>query len=99
MCIRDSMVNILEEARGLSNEAFETMRDQIKESNDALVFELQRLIEALTNFYGVPEGIVSPAVDVSGEFDIRVHAGDGFWTEVDARIQRRMTERDYHGPN
>lgn len=91
----DWIIGILEEARGLSNDAFDAMRDQIKESNDALIAELQNLITALQH-YGdtVATGdTAQPALDVNGTIDVNVSAGDGFWAEVDARFDYNWMRR------
>lgn len=48
--IADWLVSVLEEGRGLSDQAFEGMRDAVKEQNDALIAEMERLIEAITTF-------------------------------------------------
>jgi tape measure domain-containing protein len=99
--LADHLIGALEEARGLSNEAFETMRDQIRESNDALIAELQRLIEALTHF-GTAMDTAEPAsetLDVSGQFDIHVHPSELFETWVDARIEQHWYQKEYTGPN
>jgi hypothetical protein len=52
----DYLIGLLEEGRGLSNDAFEEMRDQIRETNEALIAELELLIAALTDFTGVLTG-------------------------------------------
>jgi hypothetical protein len=52
----DYLIGLLEEGRGLSNDAFEEMRDQIRETNEALIAELELLISALTDFTGVLTG-------------------------------------------
>ncbi len=91
---------ILEEARGLSNEAFESMRDQIRESNDALVAELQRLIEALQHFGGAvgAGGATASQLDVNGNIDITIHPSNDFWASVDSRIDYRMAALAPNGP-
>lgn len=90
----DWIIGILEEARGLSNEAFEEMRDQIRETNQALIEELQRLIEALTN-YGdsiatADQAGPVPQFDGNIGIDINVTPSEWFETWVDARVNRAV---------
>ena len=98
----DELIAILEEARGLSNDALEAMRDQIRESNDALVLELQRLIEALTH-YGdtiATADQVPPVLDGNIAIDVNVFAEEGFGAWVDARIEQWEWRRGAEeGPN
>jgi len=98
----DELISILEEARGLSNDALEGMRDQIQESNQALVDELQRLIQALQHWgdsMATGDGAVATSQNITGQFDINVHAADGFWADVDARIEAGIAAENYAGPN
>lgn len=90
----DWIVSILEEARGLSNEAFESMRDQIRETNDALIAELERLITALTHYgdsIATSEQVPPPPVDVNVGIDVTVAPSEWFQTWVDTRITRAIT--------
>ena len=48
--IADWLISVLEEARGLSDAGFEAMRDTVREQNEALIAEMQRLIEAIMRF-------------------------------------------------
>ncbi len=99
----DYLVGILEEARGLSNEALEGMRDQIRESNDALIAELGRLIDALTH-YGdtIATADQQPQPELVGNIgiDVNVFAEDGFGAWVDTRIdQWYWRQQNEAGPN
>jgi hypothetical protein len=98
----DYFIGLLEEARGLSNDAIEAMRDQIRESNDALILELQRLIEALTH-YGdtiATADQAPPVLDGHIGIDVNVFAEDGFGAWVDTRIERWEWRRESQaGPN
>ena len=92
----DWIIGILEEARGLSNEAFEDMRDAIREANDLLIVELQRLIEALTHYgdgiaTGTPEG--PSDLSVTGAIDVNIRTSDQFWADVDARWEYNWMRR------
>jgi hypothetical protein len=100
----DELISILEEARGLSNTALEGMRDQIRESNELLISELSRLIEALQHWgdsvaTGDGVGVGAAPTNITGQFDINVHAGDGFWADVDARIEAGIAANNYAGPS
>ena len=58
----DYLVGVLEQGRELSNTAFDEMRDQIQQTNEALIAELELLISALTDFTGVLTG-GGPAIE------------------------------------
>ena len=85
----DWLMDILEEGRGLSNDALEGFRDQVREINEALIAELQILFTALTALTGAIQD-EPPTFDVDLGLDINIHADDGFWAEVDARIERQL---------
>ena len=98
----DELISILEEARGLSTDALEGMRDQMREANELLIAELQRLIEALTHYgdtIATGEGAIGATTNITGQFDINVRASDGFWADVDARIESQIADANYAGPN
>ena len=94
----DWIIGILEEARGLSNEAFEDMRDAIREANDLLIAELSRLIEALTH-YGdtvatTTANMATPQeLSVTGAVNVNVSTSDQFWADVDARWEYNWMRR------
>jgi hypothetical protein len=92
----DWLVSILEEARGLSNDAFESMRDQIRETNDALIAELERLIEALTHYGDSVATADQQPPTIGGAIDINidVRPSDWFETWVESRITRQI---ELHG--
>ena len=96
----DDLVRILEEARGLSNDAFETMRDQMRESNELLMAELDRLINALTHFGDsvATGGQVPVDVDVDIDIEIGVAPNSMFELWIDQRIERHFY-RDAGGIN
>jgi hypothetical protein len=48
----DYLVGILEQGRTLSDDALQNMRDQIQDTNEALIQELRNLIDALRDFGG-----------------------------------------------
>lgn len=100
----DDLIAILEEARGLSTDALEAMRDQIRETNDALILELQRLIDALTH-YGDTIATADAAPKVfSGNLDLNLTVdmtpSEYFDAHIDARIERWEWQRNAEdGPN
>ena len=99
----DELIAILEEARGLSTDALEAMRDQIRETNDALIAELQRLITALTH-YGdtIATADAAPPPELIGDIDINVNvfAGEYFDARVEGLIQDwAWRQQSDAGPN
>ena len=99
----DYLVNILEEARGLSNDAFQDMRDQIRETNDELITALERMIEALTH-YGdsVATGSQQPAqFDANIGVDVTIMPSEWFESWVETRINRAIVSYDanQYGPH
>jgi len=92
----DWLMRILEEGRGLSNDALEGFRDQVREINEALIAELQTLYTALTELTGALQN--GPGTfDVDLGIDIDIRAGDGFWSNVDARINRAVWREGAQG--
>jgi hypothetical protein len=92
----DWIVSILEEARGLSNDAFEAMRDQIRETNDALIAELERLIEALTHYgdtVATANQQTPPEFDFDVGVDVNVKTSPYFDSYVDASVRRVISEK------
>jgi hypothetical protein len=97
----DVLIAMLEEARGLSDLALEEMRGQVQEQNEALMAQLEILMDSLTNFHGeIVTAVQEPTqVDFTGTFDIHVHPNENFEVWVDARIDQAMARSGYHGPN
>jgi hypothetical protein len=87
----DWVVSILEEARGLSNDAFEAMRDEIREVNQRLIDELEDLIDALTH-YGdaikTSEEQPQPQFDFNANVDVNVNVAPSEWFEtwIDTKV-------------
>jgi hypothetical protein len=92
----DWIVSILEEARGLSNDAFEAMRDQIRETNDALIAELERLIEALTHYgdtVATSNQQTPPEFDFDVGVNVNVQTSPYFDAYVESSVRRVLSEQ------
>jgi hypothetical protein len=81
----DWLLELLEEARGLSNEQLEGFRQEIIDQNAAILELLTMINDNLT--------MTQEEIILGGEIDIRVRPSDDFWIEVDSRISARLERR------
>jgi hypothetical protein len=97
----EMLIALLEEARGLSDDAFDVMRQNIEDANAELINQLTILNGLLTDINNGdafdPTTIQPQEVDVT--VDIRVTA-DQAWLDayVDSRVDSRLSEAYNRGP-